>query len=192
MTEIRQWSDIMVDLETTETNLLTAGIIQIAAVFFDLKTGEIGPSFNRCLTLPIEAGSFTFEWSNATLRWWTSDSDRKAVLQNILSEADAPKQAIKDFVSWVRVNGAGRSLHFWSKPSHFDYTLLDKYFKYYHYENPFIYWKARDMRSYILGLVFPDELPDLKLESSEAHNALADVKFQVEQLIKITKEKKKC
>ena len=46
------------------------------------------------------------------------------------------------------------------------------------------------MRSYILGLVFPDDLPALKLESTDAHNALADVTFQVNELIRITKEKK--
>lgn len=190
MNEIRQWSDIMVDLETTGTDLTKAGIIQIAAVFFDLKTGEIGPSFNQCLSLPDSFANFQFDWDIKTLRWWNSTQEKKTILAHILNNAVYPKKVIKDFVSWIRVNGAGRSLHFWSKPSHFDYSLLDKYFRYYGFENPCIYWKARDMRSYILGLVFPEDLPELKLESSDAHNALADVMFQVNELIRITKEKR--
>lgn len=189
---MEQWTDIMVDLETTGTDLTDSGIIQIAAVFFNLKTGEVGPSFNRCLALPVEAGKHRFEWNVDTLRWWTSDSNRKNILQEILNDSENPRVVINDFVRWIRVNGTGKSLHFWSKPSHFDYTLLDKYFRYYRFENPFVYWKARDMRSYILGLVFPEELPDLKLKSDDAHNALADVMFQVNELIRITKEKQKC
>lgn len=187
---MKQWSDIMVDLETTGTNQVKAGIIQIAAVFFDLKTGEVGPSFNRCLILPASSDTWKFEWEDSTLGWWTRDTDRKAILTEISKKGESPREVISDFVRWIRVNGAGRSLHFWSKPSHFDYTLLDKYFRYYGYENPCIYWKARDMRSYLLGLVFPEELPALKLESSDAHNALADVNFQVSELIRITKEKR--
>ena len=187
---MNQWTDIMVDLETTGTDQVTAGIIQIAAVFFNLKTGEVGPSFNRCLMLPAESPTWKFRWDDSTLRWWKSNPDRNNILGDIVRTAEEPKRVMNDFVRWIRVNGTGKSLHFWSKPSHFDFSLLDKYFRYYRYENPFVYWKARDMRSYILGLVFPDDLPALKLESADAHNALADVTFQVNELIRITKEKK--
>lgn len=189
---ITQWTDIMVDLETTDTNQTLAGIIQIAATFFNLKTGEIGPSFSRALSLPEEPNTgFYFMWSMQTLRWWNSNPDKKKILEELKENACDPRTVINDFVRWVRVNGTGKSLHFWSKPSHFDYSLLDKYFRYYGYENPFTYWKARDMRSYLLGLVFPEELPDLKLTSADAHNALADVNFQVNELIRLTKEKGK-
>lgn len=188
---INQWTDIMVDLETTDTNQQRAGIIQIAAVFFDLRTGETGPIFNRCLALPIETKDFKFSWDINTLKWWTKDSNKRKILTNIISESEDPQTVISEFVSWVRVNGTGKSLHFWSKPSHFDFNLLDKYFRFYGFENPFVYWKARDMRSYLLGLVYPEELPDLRLESADAHNALADVKFQIKELVRITKEKRK-
>ena len=144
---ITQWTDIMVDLETTDTNQTLAGIIQISATFFNLKTGEVGPSFSRALSLPEEPNTgFYFMWSMQTLRWWNSNSDKKKILEELKENAC---------------------------------------------ENPFTYWKARDMRSYLLGLVFPEELPDLKLNSADAHNALADVNFQVNELIRLTKEKGK-
>lgn len=186
-----QWTDIMVDLETTDTDQQKAGIIQIAAVFFDLRTGETGPTFNRCLVLPTENTDYKFRWNINTLRWWTSDDNKRKILADIMTESEDPKVVINDFVRWIRLYGRGKSLHFWSKPSHFDFTLLDKYFRFYGFENPFVYWKARDMRSYLLGLMYPEELPDLKLESADAHNALADVKFQIKELVRITKEKRK-
>lgn len=177
------WTDIMVDVETTGTDITKAGIIQLSAVMFNLETGEIGPEFDRCLKLSPET-----IWDSKTLTWWTSTPEKKTILKEIAERMEDPREVINDFIRWNRVEGAPK--HFWSKPSHFDYTLLDKYFRMYGYSNPYIYWKARDMRSYILGLVFPEELPDLKLKADNAHNALADVRFQVEELIRITKERK--
>lgn len=180
-----EWTDIMVDVETTGTDIRFAGIIQLSAVMFNLATGEIGPEFDRCLLLNDQV-----VWERQTYEWWQNSKSKSKIFKDIMDRVEDPATVINDFVRWNRVNGPVR--HFWSKPSHFDYTLLDKYFRMYGFKNPFSYWKARDMRSYILGLVFPEALPDLKLESSNAHNALADVKFQVEELIKITREKRKC
>ena len=179
-----EWTDIMVDLETTGTDIRSAGIIQLSAVMFNLEKCEIGPEFDRCCFLNNQVC-----WETGTYEWWNRDPKRATILKEIESRAEEPYQIINDFVRWNRVNGPCK--HFWSKPSHFDYTLLDKYFRIYNYKNPFSYWKARDMRSYILGLVFPEELPNLKLESDNAHNALADVKFQVNELIRITRKRKK-
>lgn len=180
---IKTWSDIMVDVETTGTDVSTAGIIQISAIFFDLKTKEIGPAFDKCLALPQTTG-VNFHWDLKTYNWWHRDEDRRAVLESIKARQEYPRDVIDYFIRWVRVNGNGKSLHFWSKPSHFDYPLLDKYFRFYQYENPFIYWKARDMRSFILAKTYPNPLPDLKFNSSEAHNALKDVEFQIKELFK--------
>lgn len=174
-----EWTDIMVDVETTGTNISTAGIIQLSAVMFNLEKGIIGPEFDSCLLMPEG-----FYWEPKTLCWWVNDKKRKTILDDIMKKALLPEKVINNFVRWNRVNGPAK--HFWSKPSHFDYTLLDKYFRIYGYQNPFKYWKARDMRSYLLGIYFPEPLPELKLMSDEAHNALADVKFQVSELIKHT------
>lgn len=180
-----EWTDIMVDLETTGTDIRSAGIIQLSAIMFNLEKGEVGPEFDRCLYLNDQVC-----WERQTYEWWHNKPDKVRIFDDISERMEDPYTVINDFVRWNRVNGPCK--HFWSKPSHFDYTLLDKYFRMYGYKNPFIYWKARDMRSYILGLVFPEELPELKLHSTDAHNALADVKFQVNELIRITREKKLC
>ena len=181
-----QWTDIMVDVETTGTDLRTAAIIQLSAIMFNLSTGEIGPEFDACLRVPL---SDNYIWDTQTLTWWLRDTNRKSVFEGITARMEDPRDVIYSFIRWNRVNGS--PTHFWSKPSHFDYNLLSKYFKDYGFENPFKYWKARDMRSYMLGLVFPDPLPDLRLNSSDAHNALADVRFQINELIKLTKETRK-
>ena len=179
----QQWTDIMVDLETTGTDSRTAAIIQLSAVMFNLETGEIGPQFDECLAVPVQR-----QWDRKTYMWWTSNINRKAILEEISSRGRNPYDVIVDFLKWNGDNGAPK--HFWSKPSHFDYNLLDSYFRDFHFNNPFIYWKARDMRSYLLGLYFPNPLPDLRLQSNDAHNALADTLFQVKELIRLTREKK--
>ena len=179
-----EWTDIMVDVETTGTDTSKAAIIQLSAVMFNLKTGEIGPEFDQCLKIPSD-----YRWEQKTLNWWLSDSKKKKILTNIMNNMKEPHEVINAFFRWVRVEGQPK--HFWSKPSHFDFNILDKYFRKYGFKNPFVYWKARDMRSYLLGLVFPEDLPELKLQSDDAHNALSDVKFQIKELIRITKEKGK-
>ena len=179
------WTDIMVDLETTGTDSRYAAIIQLSAVMFNLKTGEIGPQFDECLALPQILPRV---WDHKTKQWWLANSERKNILNGILARMRDPYDVIVDFIKWNGDNGAPK--HFWSKPSHFDYNLLDSYFRDYHFNNPFIYWKARDMRSYLLGLYFPEPLPDLRLKSDDAHNALADTMFQVSELIRLTREKK--
>lgn len=176
-----EWTDIMVDVETTGTSIATAGVIQLSAVMFNLEKGIIGPEFDSCLLLP--EGYF---WEAKTLNWWVSNPKRKIILDEITKKSLNPKEVINSFIRWNRVEGPAK--HFWSKPSHFDFTLLDKYFRMYGFQNPFKYWKARDMRSYLLGIMFPEPLPELRLESDDAHNALADVKFQVMELIKYTQK----
>lgn len=175
-----KWTDIMVDLETTSSDTSTGSIIQLSAVMFNLVTGEIGPVFNRCLA-PIT------EWDPKTLQWWRSDKNRHQTLLSILHRVEEPSVVINDFIRWNRTYGAVK--HFWSKPSHYDFPMLDKYFRYYGFKNPFIFWKARDMRSYIFALSFPNPLPDLTVVEKElAHDALVDTMSQVKQLIKCHQE----
>ena len=170
-----EWTDIMVDVETNSNDICNASIIQLSAVMFNLEKGTVGPKFNRCLK-PITTGE------PETLNWWVKDENRKKIFTEILNKGEDPLTVINDFIRWNRTYGAVK--HFWSKPSHFDYTLLAKYFKIYRYKNPYPYWKARDMRSYLLALFFPEPLPDLKVEDkTEAHDALVDTISQVTQLL---------
>lgn len=170
-------TDIMVDLETTSTNIPEAAILQISAIMFNLGEGLVGPSFNRWLYICPDK-----RWSPSTYSFWMNNPDHKKILLEGLDQMEEPKLVIDDFVSWVRKSGVK---HFWSKPLSFDYPLLDVYFTKFGYKNPFSYWKARDMRSYLLGLMFPEPLPDLKVtDKTKAHNALEDVKSQINYLLK--------
>lgn len=56
-------TDVMLDIETTGTDPGCAGIMQIAAIQFNYDTGEIGPIFNRCLSM-------------APQRFWDEDRRR--------------------------------------------------------------------------------------------------------------------
>ena len=175
--------DIMIDLETTSTDTKEAGILQLSAVTFDLGTGEIGETFNRNLTLPSSK-----RWSNSTAKWW-SQKDRLIILKNqILVNQEDFRTVMQDLASFIRINGAE---HFWSKPSHFDFNILDHYWREVGITNPLKYWKARDLRSFLLGLCFPEPIPNLVLrDSTLAHNALEDTLFQTRELIRVYQENK--
>ena len=77
--------DIMVDLETTGTSPDETAIIQIAAVRFNLQTGEVDPNvFDMCLSIPPRR-----YWDEGTRAWWSKMPD---VLMDIWQRQRPPEQ----------------------------------------------------------------------------------------------------
>lgn len=165
---------IMVDLETTGTDSGRHAMIQLAAYRFDLEKGQIDPQpFNRCLTIPNWR-----TWSESTRAWWTKDKTMREILQGIMSRAEDPKPVLQDFVQWVCKS---ESPVFWSKPTHFDWGFLESYFNDFGLMNPFHYRRANDMNTFLRGLHFPNEVPNLGVEMrGNAHDAVFDVLHQIE------------
>src|SRR3546814_19090164 len=96
-------TDIMVDLETTGTKPAYSGILQLAAVKFNLEEQQIGEPFDRCPsllpnrfwdegtrefwgTMPAIYGRFVARQEDAeevlidSSKWVTKDPDRKRVV----------------------------------------------------------------------------------------------------------------
>ena len=169
-----RWTDIMVDLETTGTLPDRNCILQIAAVKFNIETGEVCHQFfDRCLDLPKHRS-----WDMSTLEWWSKQ--KKSVLQGILSRAEPWSNVINEFADYSYQNPG---LRMWSKPSHFDFNFLSSYFHDADLINPFHYRVATDLNSFLKGLHFPNEVPDIQVEfSGDAHNALQDTLWQLKHL----------
>lgn len=169
-----QYTDVMVDLETTGTQPDRNAIIQLSAVKFNLRERTVCDNFfNRCLEVPPHRF-----WSESTRNWWLSQD--QTIIQEIFERMEDPRKVIEDFVDWSRPTGAFR---FWAKPSHFDFNFISSYFSDYGFRNPYHFWEANDMRSYIRGLHAPEPMPDLNVEFvGKAHNALHDTLHQVKVL----------
>lgn len=174
----QEWTDIMVDLETGGLDPTRNPILQIAAVKFNYKTGAVcHDMFDMCLDIPHNRG-----WSESTREWWMKQ--RQDILIDILTRAQPWKMVIEAFARWSYPSG---SLRFWSKPTHFDFTMLSSYFNDADIPNPFSYREATDMNSFLRGLFDPEAKPDERSfgpVEGAAHNALDDVLHQIKILFK--------
>lgn len=175
-----EFTDIMVDLETTGTDPQCNNIIQLAAVKFNLMTGEVsGDTFDKGLTFAPRRF-----WDEGTREFWGRMPE---IYNSIIERAELPERVLDDFNSWVGAD----AYRFWAKPVTFDWTFLDSYYKQYGKRLPFHYRTARDMNSYIAGLIGNPEHPntehDIPFEGKE-HHALWDCFHQIKILMHTQKK----
>lgn len=180
-----EFTDVMVDTESTGTNPDRNAIIQISAVKFNLEKGTVCPNFfDRCLQIMPHRC-----WDEDTRKWW---SGRPAVIGEIFKRAEPPKVVLEDFANWAYQTP---SLRFWAKPTTFDYMFVQSHMKDAGIINPFHYRRVTDMRSFLDGL-FHDEggLKDGyegEVEfSGDMHNALADTLHQLKILFHFVEKAK--
>ncbi len=169
-----KYTDIMVDLETTGTQPDRAGILQIAAVKFNLQTREVCPVFfNQSLTVPPHRF-----WSTDTMAWW--NTQKKGTLKEIMAQARPYREVINEFADYSYQT---QGLRFWSKPTTFDFMFLASYFADEGLINPFHYRIATDVQSFLYGFHYPKEVPSVDVPmDGAAHNALADTLWQLKFL----------
>jgi oligoribonuclease (3'-5' exoribonuclease) len=175
------FTDIMVDLETTGTNPAYNAILQLAAVKFNLETGEVGTeTFDQALSLAPNRF-----WDEETRKFWQKLPD---VYHSIISRAREPKLVLDNFTLWVAkdqpdIEGGYR---FWAKPVTFDWSFLSSYYAQHGETLPFHYRYARDVNSYIAGLRGNPQhvsLDDVVPFEGDKHNALWDCFHQIQVLM---------
>jgi len=175
-------NDIMVDIETTGTDMSRNAIIQIAGVRFDYETGTLDTDnmFNRCLAIP---GWRT--WDLGTHQWWQKQGD---VLKNIMSRAEDPRTVLIDFARWVNLSGDSPRL--WAKPSHFEFPFISSYYSDFELPIPFGYRETVDLNSFMRGRfnspgkdAFDKEIP----MDGPAHDAIYDTIHQIAYALEIKK-----
>lgn len=165
----------MVDLETTGTQPETTNIIQIAAVKFNHRTGDVGDMFDRCM-IPRP----TRFWDEDTRKWWSS---MPTILDGIWSRMEDPFKVMSDFSQW-----AYGSPVMWAKPISFEFPFIASYYRELGLINPFHFRLAQDQNTFIRARYFPEEAPrvekELEFEGDE-HNALHDVLHQIKTVLTV-------
>lgn len=168
----------MVDIETQGTSPGFSGILQIAAVKFNLDTEEFDPDvFDRCpAPLPNRF------WSEGTKEFW---GKFPKVLSGIYARQEDPRPVFEDFGQWV--SGYDTPLRFWSKPLSFDWPFIASHYEQLGLEMPFHYRTARDLNTYIACCndrraehVSMREVEDA--HTGSLHNALSDCVLQIKML----------
>ena len=165
-------NDLMLDIETLG-NSTNPVLIQIGAVFFDRKTGEIGDEF--CVNVDEDSCLYEgFTKDKSTVEWW-AEQDQE-VLKKIRSNTVEVRQAIKDFRKFC---GHKMDLCVWSHAT-FDFPIIQNYLKKFK-EKPLRYKGARDLRTLVdlSGI----DLDKYDWTTGKTHNALDDCKFQIKYCI---------
>lgn len=173
--------DIMVDIETTSTSPESGAILQIGAVEFDVMSGKTGDTFKVSLSTPGNR-----YWSEDTRMFWAK---RQKLYADITAKSLPPSVGFKKFLDWV--NSKSDNARFWSKPLSFDYPFIDSYCKQYGFNNPFNFYEARDVRSFIMGITGLDEIKIPMKAGLTEHDALADALNQTLWVIEFWKNRGK-
>src|SRR3546814_10202718 len=86
-------TDIMVDLETTGTKPAYSGILQLAAVKFNLEEQQIGETFDRCPSLLPNRF-----WDEGTREFWGT---MPAIYGSFVARQEDAEEVFIDFSKWV-------------------------------------------------------------------------------------------
>lgn len=169
--------DVMVDTETTGVQVSrgTVGIIQIAATKFYYETAEVYDSF--CMSILPEPWMV---WEQSTLDFWAKLGN---LLPTILENAEPASIVFREFVDWVGFDPTPR---FWARPISFDFPLIERQLLDNNLVNPFHFYEAVDVHSFIRGTRNSSESWKLHQEIpfvGNKHDAFCDVRHQIKTIL---------
>jgi hypothetical protein len=172
-------TDVMVDTETTGKDPVHNGILQLSAVKFNYDTGEIGDVFDRCpMLLPFRY------WDDDTRTFWQV-SNREHYIAMIRRQEPA-RQVFFDFTAFALSGAPQGGFRFWAKPTHFDWNFVASHYEQLEGPIPFFYRTARDVNSFIAGLLRDPSHPNMEAVlpfAGTKHNGLHDCAYQIDMLM---------
>ena len=182
--------DIMCDIETlgTESN---STIFQIAAIAFNIKTGEYIETFNQIADI---SQCDDLKITGSTLKWWLNTN--KELFSTLLHNGTiTPKQLLGNFRDFLKglnpVKNQKSEVYLWGNGILFDDKMIQTQLESNGMSYPIFYRNDRDMRTLVdltlqkLKLNSQRELFDLYNEPNLiAHDAFDDVKQQINLVCK--------
>jgi hypothetical protein len=171
----------MVDLETLG-NGPTSVIVQIGCVAFERDTGEIKGEFlvNVDPQLEIDEG---FDVDGGTIVWWMSQTEQGNNTWYKKAPHE-PRNALLSLYEFVKKWGTKKSI-MWSH-STFDAPILFYHFKKFNIRSPIRYAFWLDLRTLSMLGQGVASIPK-EVRPDDAHDALADCKYQVKWAVKCWK-----
>lgn len=179
--------DVMTDIETLGRGE-NATIFQIAAIAFDIKTGEYIDKFNMIVDI---SKNKTLNVTGDTLKWWLNTD--KELLTKLLNDGrGSSEEMLNMFHIWLTLQSDDmKNVFLWGNGILFDNKILEHQMKEIGIGYPIFYRNDRDMRTLVeiashkAGIATEKEFRDkYKNPDLIAHDAFDDVKGQIDIVTK--------
>lgn len=177
--------DLMLDTETAGLPP-TGALLSIGAVFFDIQSQTMGPTFLRTIHLATsvrDGGTI----DPSTFLWWLGQSQEAR--DGVRFGGQDIRKVLQEFSDWIAETCRHEDVRPWGNSNAFDLTIVGGAYKRAGLKTPWYWTNERDFRT--VRNIYPavEYNPDDKGDG--AHNALVDAQFQVEHLFKIANRHKK-
>lgn len=182
--------DIMLDLETLG-NETSPVIVQLAAVAFDIKTGETFEEFNQLID-PSTSVKKGLKSTGSCVDWWLTQ-DKEVFLKVVAKAIETGKpleevlSAYANFIQDVLKSHNAYAVKVWGNGVD-NAWLMDSYYAC-RLNVPYPFWDMNDVRSIVdLGKRFFNHDPKKTMPFvGKKHDAIDDCKHQIKYLVDIIK-----
>lgn len=174
--------DVMTDIETLGTGS-NSTIIQIAAVAFNINTGEELSRFD--LIADVSKNERPLGITPSTIEWWLT-KHKNVFLDLMSSDGVSSEEILRQFHAWLTgLAEDHRDVYLWGNGILFDNKMIQHQMEDIGLEYPIFYKNDRDVRTLIdvasvkLGITEKELKDKYNDESLVAHNAYDDVLYQI-------------
>lgn len=176
----------MTDIETLGQNS-DSTIIQISAIAFDIKTGEHFSLFNEIAD--ISKNEIPLNVTGSTIKWWLNTN--KELFTELINRGEfSSEQVLRNFHKWLTdLYKDDKKVYLWGNGILFDNKMIQHQFESLGLNYPIFYRNDRDVRTILelasikLGIPEEEVKKRYQEDSLVAHNALDDVKFQINLVV---------
>lgn len=171
--------DIMVDIETLGIDI-DSTIIQLAAIAFDITTGEFKEFFNEYANIDKNK---KVKVNGSTLKWWIK-TNPKLLNEILTAQNQSSEVVIEKFYNWIKDLQKTHSIYIWGNGIGFDLAMIKHAILELGLNYPIGYRNERDVRT-ILELASiksgktEKEIRDTVKLNGVAHDAFYDCKYQI-------------
>lgn len=171
-----RYTDLMLYIETIGINP-GVGIIQIAAVPFNVNTGKVSKNtFSKAINMQHQIDN-GFNFNVSTLKWWRRTNNE---LFKTLSESSLTYNIVgKEFQSYFKTLDNHKDIRVWGNSARFDIGIVQGWYRRaigYDFQPFWNTWKEMDVRT--ISTLKPDIKASTKF-IGEKHNALDDCRHQI-------------
>jgi hypothetical protein len=178
-----EFRDLMCDVECMG-KADNAALLSIGAVFFDVSTCTLGPTFLQTIHLG-SAVAHGGTMDPSTILWWLGQSDEAR--KGVRFGGRAIDAVLSDFTDFIKGVCRAADVRPWGNSAAFDLSKIGTAYDRLGVPRPWFWNNERCFRT--VRNLNPQVEYDFKSKGDAAHNALADATFQAEHLFKIKRSK---